>query len=93
MSDIFGRTTLFVAACALFAVAELVAGFSSKPAMLYVMRGLAGVASGGVGNMALIVASDVVSLEERGKWQGVCGSFMALGNVAGPFISAGFARG
>ena len=93
MSDIFGRTTLFVAACALFAVAELVAGFSTQPAMLYVMRALSGVAGGGVGNLALIVASDIVSLEERGKYQGICGSFIALGNVVGPFISAGFARG
>ncbi|KAL6717771.1 hypothetical protein ACLMJK_003856 [Lecanora helva] len=93
MSDIFGRRALFVGACALFAIAELVAGFSSSPAMLYVMRALAGIASGGVGSMALVVASDVVKLEERGKWQGVCGSFMALGNVIGPFISAGISKG
>ena len=91
LSDIFGRTTLFVGACLLFAVADLVCGFAPDPPMLYVFRAVAGLSGGGIGNLAMIVASDIVVLSERGRYQGICGSFMALGNVVGPFIAAAFA--
>jgi len=90
-SDIFGRTALFVSALVVFAAADLCCGFAVDPPMLYVFRAITGASGGGVGNLAMIVASDIVPLRQRGRYQGIAGSFMALGNVLGPFIGAAFA--
>jgi MFS family permease len=38
----------------------------------------------------MIITSDVVTLEQRGKYQGIIGSMIGLGSVTGPFLAAGF---
>lgn len=60
--------------------------------MLYVFRGLAGVANGGITSLTMIVVSDTVPLKERGKYQGLLGSCIGAGNMAGPFIAAAFVQ-
>jgi MFS family permease len=60
--------------------------------MLYVFRGLSGVAGGGITSLSMMIVSDIVSLERRGKYQGILGSMVGTGNVAGPFLAAGFAQ-
>ncbi|RMJ23106.1 Sugar and other transporter [Aspergillus sp. HF37] len=90
LSDIFGRKIVYLLALALLCIADLLCGLSQSPAMLYVFRGLSGVAGGGVTSLTMIVVSDVVTLEERGKYQGILGAALGMGNVIGPFIAAGF---
>lgn len=90
LSDIFGRKAVFVAAVLLLAVADLLCGLSTRPAAFYVFRALAGVGGGGISNLCMIIVSDVVSLERRGKYQGINGSMIGLGSVAGPFLAAAF---
>lgn len=46
-----------------------------------VFRGLAGVANGGITSLVMMIVSDVVSLQERGKYQGFLGSFVGLGKL------------
>lgn len=58
--------------------------------MFYIFRAVAGIAGGGVTNIAMIIVSDVVSLAERGKYQGFIGFSTGLGNVIGPFLAAAF---
>ncbi|KIW04006.1 hypothetical protein, variant [Verruconis gallopava] len=67
-------------------------GVSQNAPMLYVFRGLSGVAGGGVTSLTMMIVSDIVSLERRGKYQGILGSMVGVGNVAGPFLAAGFAE-
>lgn len=90
LSDIFGRKIVYLFALALLCIADLLCGLSQNPAMLYVFRGLAGVAGGGVTSLTMIVVSDIVTLEERGKYQGILGAALGMGNVIGPFIGAAF---
>ncbi|KAJ5151316.1 MFS transporter [Penicillium canariense] len=90
LSDIFGRKTIFVSAILLLAIGDLVCGFSTNATMFYVFRGVAGIGSGGITNLAMIIVSDVVTLEQRGKYQGIIGSMIGLGSVTGPFLAAGF---
>jgi MFS family permease len=40
----------------------------------------------------MIIVSDIVTLERRGKYQGILGSMVGLGNLIGPLIAAGFAQ-
>lgn len=91
LSDIFGRKALFIITLVLFTVGELVCSFSSNGPMLYLFRAVTGLATGGIGNLTMIIISDVITLVDRGKYQGIIGSFQVLGNIIGPFIGAGFA--
>ncbi|KAL4761572.1 major facilitator superfamily-domain-containing protein [Aspergillus foveolatus] len=90
LSDIFGRKIVYLCALALLCVADLLCGLSQNAAMFYVFRGLAGVAGGGISSLAMIIVSDVVTLEQRGKYQGILGASLGIANVVGPFIAAAF---
>jgi MFS family permease len=90
LSDIVGRKAVFIGAVGLLVVADLVCGLAQNSTMLYVFRALAGVAGGGITNLTMILVSDIVTLEERGKYQGIIGAFVGLGNVLGPFLAAAF---
>lgn len=50
--------------------------------MLYVFRSIAGMGGGGMTNLTMVIVSDVVSLEERGKWQGILSAGAAAGSAA-----------
>lgn len=92
LSDIFGRKALFVSALGVFSVAELGCGFAVNPQMLFALRALTGASGGGIGNLSIIIATDVVSLRERGQYMAIVAPFMVLGNVCGPLIAAGFLK-
>ncbi|VUC32927.1 unnamed protein product [Clonostachys rosea] len=92
LSDIFGRKTVYISAIALLSVADLLCGLSRNATSFYIFRGLAGVGGGGITNLAMIVVSDVVTLENRGKYQGIIGSMVGLGSIIGPFLAAAFAE-
>ncbi|KAK9899515.1 MFS general substrate transporter [Cystobasidium minutum MCA 4210] len=87
-SDIFGRKLCLLVAITLLVIGNLICGFSNTPAMLYVFRSIAGIGGGGMTNLSMVIVSDVVSLEERGKWQGILSAGAAAGSAAGPFIGA-----
>lgn len=88
LSDIFGRKTVFLAAIATLSVADLLCGLSQSATMFYIFRAVAGIGGGGLINLATIIVSDVVTLEQRGRYQGIIGSMIGLGNVIGPFLAA-----
>ncbi|RAO70616.1 uncharacterized protein BHQ10_006628 [Talaromyces amestolkiae] len=90
LSDIFGRKSVLLTACVILAVADLLCGFAQNAPMLYFFRAMAGLAGGGITNLAMIFVSDVVTLEERGKYQGIIGACLGVANIVGPFMAAGF---
>ncbi|KAK2001952.1 MFS general substrate transporter [Colletotrichum falcatum] len=87
-SDIFGRKAVYLSAIALLSVADLLCGLSRNATMFYVFRGVAGIGGGGVSNLSMIILSDVVTLEQRGNYQGILGSMVGLGSALGPFLAA-----
>ncbi|KAK1978463.1 major facilitator superfamily domain-containing protein [Colletotrichum cereale] len=89
-SDIFGRKAVFLSAIGLLSIADLLCGLSQNAAMFYIFRGVAGIGGGGITNLAMIILSDVVTLEQRGKYQGILGSMIGLGNILGPLLAAAF---
>lgn len=90
LSDIFGRKIVYISALISLCIADLLCGLAVNPAMLYVFRGLAGASGGGVVSLTMIIVSDVVTLEQRGKYQGILGASLGVGNTIGPFIAAAF---
>ncbi|KAH7921437.1 MFS general substrate transporter [Leucogyrophana mollusca] len=83
-SDIFGRKAALCLAMVVFMIGSLVSGFSRTIIELIVFRGFAGAGGGGIVSMAQIIMSDVVSLRDRGKYQGIIGGVVALGYAIGP---------
>ncbi|CAK7264327.1 hypothetical protein SEPCBS119000_000933 [Sporothrix epigloea] len=89
LSDIFGRKRVYLAAVGCLALADLLCGLAQNGPMFYVFRGVAGIGGGGVTNLSMIIVSDVVTLEQRGFYQGIIGACIGLGNLIGPFLAAG----
>lgn len=87
---VIGRKKVIVSALVLLSISDLLCGFSQNAPMLYVFRGLAGVANGGISSMTMTIVSDIVSLEDRGNYQGILGGCVGLGNLIGPFLAAAF---
>ena len=91
LSDLFGRKMVLISALVLLSLSDLACGLSVNSTMLYIFRGLAGVANGGITSLTMMIVSDVVSLQERGKYQGILGAMVGTGNAIGPLIASGFA--
>ena len=67
LSDIFGRKHIMLSALGSLALADLLCGFAKSGPQLYGFRAMAGLANGGVMAICMMIVSDIVTLEERGK--------------------------
>lgn len=92
LSDLFGRKNILLSALVLLSLSDLAVGLSVNSTMLYIFRGLAGIANGGIITLTMMIVSDVVTLKDRGKYQGILGSMIGTGNAIGPIIAASFQR-
>lgn len=92
LSDIIGRKWMLVGCLCILALGDLLCGFAQTGPQFYAFRGISGMANGGIMALVMMIVSDVVTLEQRGKYQGVLGSCVGLGNTIGPFMAAGFTR-
>ncbi|EEP75987.1 conserved hypothetical protein [Uncinocarpus reesii 1704] len=92
LSDIFGRKVVLLFSLVLLCISDIGCGVAQNPPMLYFFRALAGVSSGGVVSLNMIIVSDIVTLRDRGKYQGILGSFVGIGNIVGLFIAAAFVQ-
>jgi MFS family permease len=91
LSDLFGRKIVLISALVLLSLSDLACGLAVNSTMLYIFRGLAGVANGGITSLTMMVVSDIVTLQERGKYQGILGAMVGTGNALGPLIASAFA--
>lgn len=92
LSDVFGRKPILMLSLAFIVVGGVLCGFAQTPTWLYVCRALSGVGGGGVSSVVQIVVSDLVSMRDRGKYQGILSAAIGLGSCAGPFIAAEMLR-
>jgi MFS family permease len=67
VSDIFGRKIILVSCLCILAIGDLLCGFAQTGAQLYAFRGVSGLANGGIMALTMMILSDVVTLEDRGK--------------------------
>ena len=100
LSDIFGRKVVLLASLLVFWIGSLACALAQvrdscvEPSslifqsmiQLIVFRAIQGMGGGGVLTLAMIIISDVVSLKERGKYQGITGVVVVLSNSCGPII-------
>ncbi|KAK2873628.1 hypothetical protein FQN49_002217 [Arthroderma sp. PD_2] len=86
LSDIWSRKVMLFAGLAIFFFGSLASSFAQTALQLIIFRAFTGIGGGGLANVAQMIVSDVVPLRERGKYQGILGSVVALANGIGPVI-------
>ncbi|KAL1636996.1 hypothetical protein SLS58_009522 [Diplodia intermedia] len=91
LSDIWSRKIILLIGIAIFFFGSLASSLSQNAIQLIVFRAFTGVGGGGLMTVAQFIVSDVVPLRERGKYQGILGAFVALGNGVGPVIGGALA--
>ena len=82
-SDIFGRKAATLFASAVFLLGSLACGLSKTFPQLIAARAFAGIGGGGLTTMSSIVTSDLVSLRQRGTYQGLGNVVYAAGAAIG----------
>ncbi|KAI8610639.1 major facilitator superfamily domain-containing protein [Chytriomyces sp. MP71] len=90
MADLFGRKWVLVFALVVFEVGSLICGAAPNMEGLIIGRAVAGVGGGGIFSLVIIIISDIVSLQDRGKFQGMIGACFGLSSVIGPLIGGAF---
>ncbi|KAJ3007878.1 UNVERIFIED_CONTAM: hypothetical protein HDU68_003307 [Siphonaria sp. JEL0065] len=92
LSDIFGRKPAYLTALVLFEVGSVVCATAQSMNMLIVGRAITGVGGGGIATLGVIIVSDIVSLKDRGKFQGLTGAIYGLSSMIGPVLGGYFTQ-
>ncbi|MFC8076854.1 MDR family MFS transporter [Streptomyces sp. NPDC057307] len=90
--DLFGRRPMYLASIAVFMVGSALCGASQSMGELIAFRVVQGIGAGGIGAGAFALIGALVPPRERGKYQGMTASVMAIGTIGGPLLG-GFVTG
>ncbi|WP_244189496.1 DHA2 family efflux MFS transporter permease subunit [Streptomyces incarnatus] len=86
LGDLYSRKRVFLASVAVFLLASLLAGAAHSMAQLIEFRALQGIGAGGLAAGGFALIGVLVPPRERGRYQGMTASVMALGVVGGPLV-------
>ncbi|KAJ3076781.1 hypothetical protein HDU98_000081 [Podochytrium sp. JEL0797] len=89
-ADIFGRKWVFVFAITIFELGSLLCAIATSMPFLIIGRAVAGIGGGGIFSLVLIIVSDIVSIRDRGKYQGLIGAVFGLSSVIAPLLGGTF---
>ncbi|RIA88399.1 major facilitator superfamily domain-containing protein [Glomus cerebriforme] len=53
---------------------------------LIIARAIAGIGGGGIVSLVMVIISDIVPLQESGKYQGIIGAVFSISSVMGPLL-------
>jgi len=91
LSDVVGRKPCLLFAYAAFGLGAFLCGVAGDMTQLIAARAVAGVGAGGMTTVVTVLLSDVVTLEERGLWQGYVNMVFACGAGLGAPLGGVFA--
>ncbi|CAE6410666.1 unnamed protein product [Rhizoctonia solani] len=91
ISDIWSRKSVLLSLLFILFIGNLASSLAQTFTQILVFRAIVGIGGGGIGTVGQIIVSDVVSLRQRGKYQGILGSSVALANGVGPIIGGALA--
>ncbi|KAJ2621231.1 hypothetical protein GGI26_004304 [Coemansia sp. RSA 1358] len=86
IADIFGRFSVLLFSLIAFIVGTVLSASARTMTVFIVARGISGIACGGMLNLSIIIISDIVPIERRGKYLGFLQICFGVSNAAGPLI-------
>jgi EmrB/QacA subfamily drug resistance transporter len=86
LADLYGRKPMMIAGILLFLAGSSLCGFASSMTMLIVFRIIQGIGAGGVLPIAVTLAGDLYTIEERGRVQGYVASVWGVSSIVGPLL-------
>ncbi|WP_217545545.1 MDR family MFS transporter [Streptomyces sp. GbtcB6] len=86
LGDIYGRKQIFQASIVVFLLGSLLSGAAQSMVQLIGFRALQGIGAGGLAAGAMALIGTLVPPRERGRYQGMTASVMAVGVVGGPLV-------
>ncbi|KAI0837754.1 putative efflux pump antibiotic resistance protein [Hypoxylon sp. FL0890] len=92
LGDVFGRKNIFLASTAIFLVGSALCGWSRSMDMLIWSRAVQGLGAGGIYVLTNVIITDLVDLQDVGKFLSITGIVWALADVAGPLLGGVFAQ-
>jgi EmrB/QacA subfamily drug resistance transporter len=84
--DLYGRKRLYLASVAVFLAGSALSGAAQSMTGLITARALQGLGAGGIGAGAFALIATLVPPRERGRYQGMTASVMAIGTIGGPLL-------
>lgn len=93
LSDIFGRKPVLLICVGFLILGDVLCAFAQTSTWLYVCRALSGIGGGGISSLVQMTVSDLVSMKDRGKYQGMLSGAIGMGSSTGPFIAASLIHG
>src|SRR3954471_23826893 len=86
LGDRHGRKRLLEVSLVLFLGASALCGVAQDITQLVLVRSLQGAAAGGLMTLAMAAVGDLVSMRERGRYQGYIAATFAVATVVGPLV-------
>ncbi|EMD32296.1 hypothetical protein CERSUDRAFT_119013 [Gelatoporia subvermispora B] len=91
-AEIFGRRPVMFLALFFFAAGSAIGGAAQSMNMLLAARAIQGAGGGSIYALTQIILSDIVTLQERGKFSGLFGFTWAIAGGIAPIVGGGLAK-
>ncbi|KAG0332155.1 hypothetical protein BG000_010286 [Podila horticola] len=89
-SNVFGRKATVFVAIVIFIIGSILSGASQSMTMFLICRALTGIGAGGIFSLSNIIIADLVSIRDRGKYQGFISAIFAISALIGPVMGGAF---